>query len=228
MVDEVPSNTVVIRGPVNARQLFHAEIFPNGQHLLHWMVGDQNTSERTEFTTVEFFPWHRRFSMTETEPLIYLTWELLMSKVAIILRPVEGPGDNAIQQVDREVAQHQARGIAEVLAIQMKPFMESADHVVKCAVKKYKDWQFEVPGLGAHLWNPMTNPDGTPRVALSTPKPAKTKPVARPKVDNTSTKKLTTEEAEGIKAAVDSGMFSKEDVAAMFKVSIATVEEAVG
>lgn len=166
--------------------------------------------------------------MTETEPLIYLTWELLMSKVQIIM----DNGDGSVVVMARQAeAKYQARGIAEVLAIQMKPFMESADHVVKCAVKKYKDPEFEVPGLGAHLWDPMMNPDGTPRISLSAPKPARSKPViktpSKPKVDNTSTKKLSAEEAAGIKEAVSSGMFSKEDVAAMFKVSLTTVEEAI-
>src|SRR5688500_5351497 len=132
MVEVVPSNSVVIRGPFNARWLYHAQILPNGQQLLYWKVGDQNSSERTDYTTVEFFRGHSRFPMTETEPLILLSWERLMTKVKVIM---DGSESGVVADAQRAEAKYQARGIAEVLAIQMKPFMESADHVVKCAVK---------------------------------------------------------------------------------------------
>jgi hypothetical protein len=169
--------------------------------------------------------------MTEREPLIYLTWELLMSKVKVILAEPNGPSDNAIEADARERARYEARGIAEVLALQMKPFMESADHVVKCAVKAHKDPEFDVPGLAKFLWDPMHNADGSLRTPVAAPKSSRPKPAARPKpkpaVDNKSTRKLSPEEAEGIKDAVSSGMFTKEDVASMFKVSLATVEEAI-
>ena len=217
----------MVRGPQNARALLHASFEMNGQKLLTWSTGDQHSSNRTQVKTVEFFPWPRRHPMTSTEPLIFSTWALLMSKVAIILREPEGPGDNAIQAAKREQAKHQARGIAEVLAIQMQPFMESADHVVKCAVAKYRDENFEVPGLGEHLWDPMFNADGTPRTPIGSSKKAAPKKAA-PKVNNASTKTLTAKEAEGIKEAVGSGMFTKEDVASMFDVSLATIEQALG
>lgn len=170
--------------------------------------------------------------MTETEPMIFKTWELLMSKVKVILAEPAGPSDNALEAEARERARYEARGIAEVLAILMKPFMESPDHVVKCAVRAYKDPSFEPPGLGLHLWDPMMNPDGTPRTSVAAPKqrtPATPKPAvkSKPKPDNSSTKTLSAEEAEGIREAVSSGMFSKEEVAIMFKVSIPTVEAAL-
>lgn len=209
----------MVRGPMQARALLHASAELNGQHLLTWSVGSQDSKERTLSQTVEFFPWNRRFPMTETEPLIFKTWELLMSKLPDIMEVRDH------ETHDR--AKNEARGIAQVLAIQMTPFMESADHVVRCAVKKYKDPSFEVPGLGEHLWNPMFNPDGSTRTSITTSKPVKTKPAARPKVDNKSTKKLTEKEADGIREAVSSGLFSEEDVAAMFKVSLATVKEAL-
>lgn len=172
--------------------------------------------------------------MTERKPLIYLTWELLMSKMPLIMDTSAqvDPWTGAMESIRaKEQAKHEARGIAEVLAIQMKPFMESADHVVRCAVKAYKDPDFEVPGLAKFLWDPMHNADGSLRTPVAAPKSSRPKPAARPKpkpaVDNKSTRKLSPEEAEGIKDAVSSGMFSKEDVASMFKVSLATVEEAI-
>ena len=213
----------VVRGPVNARALVHAEVLRNGQHLLTWSCGPQDGDERTHVTTVEFFPWPRRFPMTETEPLIHLTWKLLMSKVEII-------NDSSVMEPTRTVAQNQARGIAEVLAIQMKPFLESADDVVRAAVQFYKDPYYVVPGLGEHLWNPRYNPDGSERVPLAAPRKApeaRPKAAPKPRVDNKSTVKLTDKEREGVKEAVSSGMFSKEDVASMFKVSLAEIESAL-
>lgn len=220
----------VVRGPVNARALLHAEVKKNGQQVITWSVGDQGSKERTQVDTVEFFPWPRRFPMTETEPLIHLTWKLLMSKVEIILDDTRNFDMETVRAtVDR--AKHEARGIAEVLAIQMKPFFESADDVVRAAVKYHKDPWYNVPGLGEHLWDPTKNPDGSDRVPISTPRSAPRAGVAKkrtaPKVDNTSTKKLTDKEREGIKEAVSSGMFTKEDVAAMFEVSMAEIEAAV-
>ena len=161
-----------------------------------------------------------------------------MKKVAIIKAEPEGAGDNEIQKIDREIARHQARGIAETLGILMMPFVAPvegssktpADMVVTYAIKKHDDPDFQVPGLGEHLWDPTKNPDGSLRVPVSD-KYASThtakKPPAKPKVDNKSTKKLSPEEAAGVKEAVSSGMFSEEDVASMFKVSLAEVKAAL-
>ncbi len=223
----------VVRGPVNARALLSASGKLDGQHIIRWSIGSSDDSVREIVETVEFFPWPRRYPMTETEPLIHLTWKLLMSKMPTIMEklPPLDPSDDelVLRHVNQIASKNEARGIADVLAIQMKPFMESADHVVRCAVAAYKDPEFAVPGLGSHLWDPMKNPDGSDRVPISTPRSAnKTAPKARPKVNNKSTKKLTDKEAEGIREAVSSGMFTKEDVASMFDVSLAEIEAALG
>lgn len=213
---------IQVRGPKNARSLQHAVLQRNGLEILTWATPEGPVD------TIEYITYPRKVPVTDNQPLIYKSWLLLMRKVEIILAPPGSPfGDNAIQEKEREIAKHQARGIAEVLALLMAPFMESPDMVVKCAVKKYRDFTYEVPGLGEHLWDPTKNPDGTPRTPMPSAATAKEKPRARPKVDNKSTKKLTAEEALGIRDAVGSGMFSKEDVAAMFKVSLKTVEEAI-
>lgn len=216
----------VVRGPINARALLHSEVKLNGQHLLTWSIGNQNDKAREHVQTVEFFPWPRRYPMTEAEPLIFKTWELLMSKVQVIM---DGSESGVAAGAARAEAKYQARGIAEVLAIQMTPFMESSDHVVKCAVAAYKDPEFQVPGLGAHLWDPMRNPDGSVRTPISSPKTAPRAGVkkAAPRVNNKSTVKLTDKERDGIREAVNSGMFTKEDVASMFKVSMAEIESAL-
>lgn len=215
----VQEAVAVVRGPQDARALLHANTKADGQHVLTWAVGDQNSKDRQQVQTVEFFPWPRRHPMSETEPLIFKTWELLMSKMPHIMEDPAPMGG-----MFKEEAKQQARGIAEVLAIQMKPFMESADHVVRCAVKAYKDPEFEVPGLGAHLWDPQRNSDGSPRVAIGGP--IKKAAPAKSKVFKTG-KTLTDQEREGIKEALSSGLFTESDIATMFKVSLAQVKEAV-
>lgn len=196
----------------------------NGQSIHRWVMPGE-----VFLDTVEYVTYPRRVRVNSTEPLVFSVWELLMSKVQVIMRPATGPGDNALEADARQTAMHQARGIAETLYILMDPFMASADDVVRHATRKYRDSEHQVPGLGEHLWDPHTNPDGSPRIPIATPKkrtPVAPKP-AKPKPDNKSTRQLTPEEAEGIKAAVDSGMFSKEEVAVMFKVSVPTVEAAL-
>jgi hypothetical protein len=214
----------VVRGPENARAILHAVKKKNGQSVLTWATLDGPVD------TIEYITYPRKVRMSDEEPLVYKAWILLMSKVDVILRPPDGPGDNILQQQAREIAQHQARGIAEVLAILMDPFLGEPDAVVRAAVKKYKEPTYEVPGLGTFLWDPLFNADGSPRNPMPLKKAvAKAVPLkTKPKVDNKSTKKLTAEEALGIREAVGSGMFTEEDVASMFKVSIATVKEAVG
>lgn len=219
----------VVRGPVPWAQPLSTDGKLNGQVILHWLVGNQKVD------TIEFHSYPRRF-VVQPEPLIFQCWQLLMSKVAIIKAEPEGAGDNEIQARDRDIARHQARGIAETLAILMRPFCDpiegssrtGADMVVSYAIKKYEDSDYQVPGLGEHLWDPTKNPDGTDHIKITDSIAAtkKAKPVARPKVDNKSTRKLSAEEAAGVKDAVASGMFSKEEVAAMFKVSMSEVDAA--
>lgn len=218
----------VTRAPVGATALVNAVVNLNGQHVLTWIVG------RERVQTVEYRTYRRRYPGVETEPLIFKTWELLQSKMPLIMdkKPETDPwtGDTATVRA-QERAKYEARGIAEVLAILMKPFMDDADHVVKCAVKYYKDNTFEVPGLALHLWDPLRNPDGSLRTQLPEPKQT-SKPAARPKKQAASrttapTRKLadlTPEEIEGIKGAIGSGMFVANEVANMFKVSVGTVE----
>ena len=221
----------VVRGPAGVSALLHANGKANGQTILTWQIG------KAKVDTVEFKSYPRRF-FVQSEPLIFQCWRLLMEKVDTIKAEPEGAGDNEIQSRDREIARHQARGIAETLAILMQPFcnppegsMKSpADMIVKFAITKHDDPDFQVPGLGEHLWDPTKNPDGSLRVPISD-KVASTRTAPKPppkvKVDNKSTRKLSKDEAAGVKEAVSSGMFSKEDVAAMFKVSMAEVEAAI-
>lgn len=221
----------VVRGPHDAVAMLSTTGHTTGIHELRWAMPRVN-KETTRVTTIEYNPYPRTIPMSHPEPLLFSLWELIQSKVKIILAEPNGPSDNAIEMARRSQAQHQARGIAEALHILMKPFMDSPDAVVKAAVKYYKDNTYEPPGLGLHLWNPFLNWDGSERTPVASPKstpvaaPRKTTP-AKPKIDKTSTKTLTPDEAAGIKEAVESGMFGKEEVASMFGVSLETLEQAL-
>jgi hypothetical protein len=225
----------VVRGPANTSGLLHAAGKMNGQTILTWGVG------KDKINTVEFHTYPRRF-VVQPEPLIFQTWQLLMTKVDVILAEPAGAADNALEADAREVARHEARGIAQVLGILMRPFMDpvegstktAADQVVRHAVNKHKDPDYQVPGLGEHLWDPTKNPDGSLRVPVSdkyaSEHKAKPRPAEKPspKVNNKSTVKLKDEEIDGIKAAVQSGAFDKKTIASMFNVSMKTLEEALG
>lgn len=161
--------------------------------------------------------------MTETEPLIFKTWELLMRKVEIILTPPM----NDLERDNAERARYEGRGIAEVLAIQMKPFMESADDVVRHAVACFHDKNHVVPGLGQHLWDPMYNPDGSPRVPLNAPKKATaTKPA--PQVQKRTGNTIPDSALAGVRGAIATGMFTVKQVATTYSMSEAEVKEQLG
>lgn len=191
----------------------------NGQHMCRWDVPG-----RGRVTVVEFSTWPRKVPMSSNEPLIYSVWAHLMSKLDVIM-PVE-EHDNMTKAAARERAQNEARGIAEVLAILMKPFMENADHVVRCAVKAYKDPTFEVPGLAPYLWDPMKNYDGSDRVPVARPR-SQAKPAVKPAARKSGGPSVDPSVVEGIKLAYAGG-FSKDDLANLYGVSLAAIEEALG
>lgn len=207
-----------VRSPKSATAPLSSSGKRNGIWVNRWATAEPGK----KIETLEYHSYPRKVPMSHDEPLLFSLWELLQSKVKIILGP---PKDH--ETMDR--AKYEARGIAEALAILMKPFMESADHVVKCAVKAYKDPDFEVPGLASYLWDPQFNHDGSPRVVVAQPKAKAARPAAKPKakVDSKSTKTLSADEAAGIKEAVESGMFGKEEVASIFGVSMETLEQSL-
>lgn len=205
----------VVRGPADANALLHAVLKRDGASITTW------STPRGKVDIIEYITYPRKVAVEHTEPRIFTVWNLLMDKVSIILAEPKGAGDNALEAEIREQARKEARGIAEALHILMQPFMSSTDAVVKAAVKKYKEPDYEVPGLGTHLWDPLKNADGSWRTPVSEPK---AKPRAVPKKSKT---KLDPGAVAGIKEALASGMFDKPTVAEMFKVSMETLEEAL-
>lgn len=203
-----------MRGPLNATALLHADGRKTGIHELVWSTPDGHV------TTIEYHPYPRTIHMSDPEPKLFALWDLLQSKVTIIIGPAEpGLTDDEVRAA-KQKARNEGRGIAEALAILMSPFLEDADAVVKAAVAFHKDNTYQVPGLGAHLWNPLYNPDGSWRTPLATEPVKRTRTAikAPPKPKSN----LSPADIEFIKAS--SAMFSKEDLAGMFKVSVSEVE----
>lgn len=210
-VQEAPR---VVRGPANARALLNADGRSTGIHYLTWSVDD----ERQQIKTIEYYPYPRKIPMSHPEPLLFSLWELLQAKMSTFMD--YEPDDNMEKAAARERAKYEARGMAETLAILMKPFVETGDDVVRHAARYYKDNTYEVPGLGLHLWDPLMNPDGTPRTLIATPSAKKSESAPKRKLG----KQLTPEEAASIKGALAAGMFTPDQLAATFKVTVAQIE----
>lgn len=152
--------------------------------------------------------------MEQGRALLLETWQLLDDATATIL------GD----PVDHErfdTAKAQARAYANVLALFMQPFFNSADEVVREAVKRHKarraNEEHVTPGLAEEIWDPMKNWDGSPRVEFSS-QPAKPKSVS----------KLQPQQEVFIRKAVGDGTMKAEVLADMFKVDISVINEIVG
>lgn len=192
----------------------------NGQWIRRWATDDGIIE------TVEFVTYPRKVPVEQEEPLIFAVWQHLQEKMEIALSKQVDPWSNEELQKIKE-AKNEARGIAEVLAILMAPFMGTADDVVRHAVKFYKDNSYEVPGLAAHLWNPLKNYDGSDVISFN----PKTKPVARPKAKAAPKPKNTNQLAEGdipkIKAGLEAGVMDEQGFADLFKVSLETLREAI-
>jgi hypothetical protein len=205
-----------MRGPADATALLNADARGTGVHYLTW------ATPRGQETTVEYYTYPRTIPMTHPEPLLFSLWELLQSKVKIIVGDDRGDKTDDEIRMAMQQARYEGRGIAEALAILMKPFMQDADAVVRAAVAYYKDPTYQVNGLGTHLWDPMYNPDGTLRVKMNTEVTKRTRTPVKAAPPKPTAKKLSEADIAFCKAS--SEMFSVEDLAGMFKVSVAEVQ----
>lgn len=211
-----------MRVPYKTSAILSAEGKSDGRYILRFALEDGSISERVEFNT-----YPRKVDMNAGESLLLRTWELLDSKVEVIMAPQQGPGDNELEAAARERAKYEARGIAETLAILMQPFLTEADEVVRHAVKRHKAKQagevYDTPGLSEHLWDPNTNWDGSPRTPVATKKPGAV--TTRKRLGSKPVpKQLSDAEKESIKGALAAGMFTPEQLAATFNVPVETVQ----
>lgn len=219
-----PEAAAVIRSPAAKAAPLSVDHLANGQAIHRWATPDGKVK------TVEFKPWPRKVPMTTGEPLIFKTWELLMSKVKIIMAgepDTVNPGQVELRE-QWKAAKNEARGIAEVLAILMHPFMESADHVVRCAVAYHKDPEYVVPGLAPHLWDPTKNYDGSERTPVGRKQPPRQGLVKKqaPAVPRSGTKPLAAADIEGIKLAYAGGI-PKEALCDLYGCSMEALNEAL-
>lgn len=200
--------------PADAKALLSVFGRTDGIQEITWALSDG-----TRKVTLSYLPYPRKVDMPNEGALLQQTWHLLDSKVAIILAEPNGPGDNALEAQERETARQQARGIAEVLAILMRPFFDKPDNIVREAVKRYKAKQagqeHETPGLAESIWDPHTRWDGTPFSVENEKKARRSK---------TTATTLKPKDIEGIKSALQSGMFDEKQLAEIYKVSVATVK----
>jgi hypothetical protein len=206
---------LVFKGLTNMRvpygAVFCASVYGkrNGQNIITWKMEDGSKKQ-----TVEFHSYPRKVNMDAGESLLFRTWELLDSKVDIIMAPP--PGDDAAVIA----ARCQARGICETLAILMQPFITDADDAVRHAIKRWharKNGTYhEVPGLSEHIWDPTKNWDGSDRVLAGAKPQAKVRRLG---------KQLSPEEKVSVKSALEAGMFTPQQLADTFKVSLQQIEE---
>jgi hypothetical protein len=154
---------------------------------------------------------------SQTEPLLYSLWRLLDSKVDTFM---VDPTD-----LDMNDTKAAARGVAEAIQLLMVKFYPTPDDVVREAVKRYKARQanqlHESPGLGEFLWDPNFDYDGKQRTQIAAK--AKT-PIKAPAV---VTKITDQETLSGIKNAHQSGMFTKQQIAEIYKINMATLESVI-
>lgn len=186
----------------------------DGIHELIWSLAD-----KSRVTTLSYHPYpFKTFEdqeMNQGRHLLLDTWKLLDSKVDLIL------DDSQSAAPEKEKAKNEARGIAEVLAMFMRPFFESADDIVRESVKRHKakvaDAEHQTPGLAEKLWNPNTRWDGTPFSEANIKSAGTTK----------TKSKLTAENIQSIKDGISSGILTEKDCASIFKVTVSEVKEAL-
>jgi hypothetical protein len=205
---------VSLRGPKNAMLLSVAGRVVTDTSVLRWRMPDSTIVE-----TIEFKPYPRsdRMSETQNEPLLYALWRLLDEKVADVM----------VVAMDDErdpVTKGVARGVAEAIHLLMSKYYPTADDVAKEAVKRYKARQAEVehetPGLGEYLFNPHFNQDGSERTKTSTK--VAPKKAAFPKKPNGT---IPEKAIEGIKAALEAGVFTEEQICNIYSVTPEQLKE---
>ena len=145
-----------------------------------------------------------KVSWSVTRTLVEQLWdkldveyELIVEKKAVYIDTTKG----------------RARAFAEAIAIFMPPFFSTADEVIREAGSRYrakKDGeQYDTPGLGSRRYEGAVRND-KPRATASTARP-------------TSASAVPEDTRKAIKFALQSGMFTKEQLAKTYKLSVDVV-----
>lgn len=125
---------------------------------------------------------------------------------------------DAISADNRERAKQEARAYANVLAVLMPPFFSHPDEIAREAMVRWQKRKagedYETPGMGRLRYKP-------PNTTLTT--------AGLPKTDTSiqmTTKVIELDDAtqKGIKAALESGLFTAKQLAATYSVSEAYIQ----
>jgi hypothetical protein len=160
-------------------------------------------------------PWwggETKVSWTVTRTLVEQMWDKLDTEFYKIVH-------DGLDSVENKA---RARAIAECIAIFSPPHFRTADEVVAEAKRRYEaeqaDEEYETPGIGsrryeiAEQWNKDRRTDGY------TTDPNRTKPAA-PSVN------VDQKTSEAIRFASESGMFTEEQIAKTYGISVAVVKQ---
>lgn len=148
-----------------------------------------------------------KIGLMMNKTLLEQAWEILDEQVAIIM-------DNDPDS-DIEAAKEQARGIAKVLAIFMVPHFHEPHEISAEARRRYQarqsgDETYATAGLGSRSMEP---PPGMDKYKSNT----------RIITPPASKHKFNEKEVAAIKFAAESGMFSEEDLAKTYSVTVSTI-----
>ncbi len=173
---------------------------PNCYYRILMRGPDDSTDHRCPFIGDKKVGW----SVTKT--LVEQVWEMLDQSIDIIKKD---PPD----QLNGEYSKHQARAYCNVLAIFMKPIFQSSDEIAREGLKRWQMRQsgedYETPGLGHLRYAGLE--DSKPR--------AKSGPPATPS--------LSEAERTAIVNGFNSGMFTEQELAAAFKVTVDQIKQVV-
>lgn len=153
-------------------------------------------------------PWpggETKVSWSVAKTLVEQMWEMLDVEFSVL----------AAEDFKNEVRKARARAIAECIALFMKPHFVTADDVIREAKKRHENGEeYETPGLGSRRYEtepPYTTGAVKPR--RSAPKPPAPKPA----------KQLDEQTAKAIRFALESKMFTPEELAKTYSISVEDV-----
>lgn len=134
-------------------------------------------------------------------------------------KPVDEDDAKQVQTVVHEL-RIRARAQGEMLAMFMYPHFNNTDEIAQEAKRRWNarqvgDTEYETAGIGSRRFEP---PPGTP---------ARTTPSGPVKSTVKNVKQLSSEDTEAVKNALESGMFTAEQLAKAYGVSVDTVKSVV-
>ena len=184
------------RAPRGARALLSEYGRANGVHELTFSM---EGGEKKTILTVH--PYDRRPLEMGINPndVLLRTWEMLDAQVEIIKKD---PGNRG--------AQFKGRALSEVLALFMAPFFTDPDEIVREGVRRYDNRdnpEYETPGVGQRM------------LAQFDKMPMAKKP------DTKKVEVRLSEELQGkLRKALDSGLFTAEQLAKSYGVSVEVIK----